>query len=66
MKLDHFTINVSNQERSTRFYCDGLGFDHVDDRSYGNEAAGTTLLEGDYRVHSSRPSPYRPTGGSMD
>ena len=52
MKVDHFSINVSDQERSTRFYCDGLGFEHVEDSHHGSEAAGATLLVGEYRVHS--------------
>ncbi len=52
MKIDHFTINVSDLERSTRFYCEGLGFEHIEDHSYGNEAAGTALVQGEYLVHS--------------
>jgi len=52
MKIDHITINVSDMARSTAFYCQGLGFEHVDDNHYGNEGAAPVLLEGDYQVHS--------------
>lgn len=52
MKINHFTINVTDHEKSTRFYCQGLGFKHVDDQVVGNEGAGPVLLTGDYEVHS--------------
>ena len=50
--IDHFTINVSDHDRSTRFYCEGLGFAFGEEHSVGNEGAGPALLEGDYLVHS--------------
>ena len=52
MKIDHITINVSDIERSTGFYCDGLGFEHVDDQIVGDEGAGPALSSRPYRVHS--------------
>ena len=52
MKIDHITINVSDIERSSRFYCDGLGFEHVDDQIVGDEGAGPALSARPYRVHS--------------
>lgn len=52
MKIDHITINVSDIDRSTRFYCDGLGFEHVDDQIVGDEGSGPALSPRPYRVHS--------------
>ena len=50
--LDHFTINVAELDRSTRFYCEGLGFDFVEEHVVGDEGAGPVLLEPPYRVRS--------------
>lgn len=52
MIIDHFTIHVSDHARSTRFYCEGLGFEHIGDQTVGNDGAGPALVEGDFRVHS--------------
>jgi len=52
MIIDHFTIHVSDHARSTRFYCEGLGFEHVADTTVGNEGAGPAMVDGDFRVHS--------------
>ena len=52
MKIDHITINVSDIEKSSAFYCEGLGFEHVDDQVVGDEGSGPALMPKPYRVHS--------------
>lgn len=49
---DHLTINVSDIERASRFYCNGLGFQHLEDHVRGNEAARANRVQGDFEVHS--------------
>lgn len=50
--LDHFTINVSDLDRSTRFYCEGLDFRFAREQVVGDEGAGPALVERPFRVRS--------------
>ena len=53
MHVDHVTINVTDLEASTRFYCDGLGCEAIEDQVYeeGEELA-TSTVEGEVRLLS--------------
>lgn len=50
--VDHVTVAVSDLERATRFYCDGLGFEQIAEHVVGNEAAVTNRIDGDFRCVS--------------
>lgn len=49
---DHVSVNVSDIERSLRFYCQGLGFESIAEHVVGNEAAATNRVRGDFRMRS--------------
>lgn len=48
LKLDHIGLRVSNIERSTRFYCEALGFESLSDViTIGQEFAKLSAVDGD-------------------
>jgi len=48
----HLGLCVSDLDRATRFYCEGLGFAPVVRYDVGNEVAHTLEVEGDVRLVS--------------
>ena len=50
--LSHFGICVSDLDRSLRFYCDGLSFEHYESHSIGSEFAKLMDLEGEVSLES--------------
>ena len=45
--VSHFGICVSDMERSLRFYCAGLGFEHYESHTIGTEFGALMELEGE-------------------
>jgi lactoylglutathione lyase len=50
--LSHFGMCVSDLDRSLRFYCEGLGFEHYESHSIGSEFRVLMELDGDVALES--------------